>query len=333
MTPKKQPRSPAFMPAILARLAPQLGAKVIYEPEFQIAGRIIFPNGRSSYFWHNKFNLNSVSSSRIAQDKAYAGHFLREAGFRVPATRSFYSPRFCAHTGHADDLDAACRHAAARGYPVFLKPNKGSQGVGVDLVHSETELRAAAGQIFRTEPVLLVQERIVGRESRLVVLDGEVISAYRRFPLTITGDGVQTIDQLLAAKQAAFIASGRDTVLRPADPRIDAELARAGLRRETILPAGQPLTLLHVANLCCGGDVQDFTEAIPAPMAATAIAATRALDLRFAGVDLIEVDDLALRSSYVILEINSAPGLDNYASDADALYLKVLRAIERGPIP
>ena len=49
-------------------------------------------------------------------------------------------------------------------------------------------------------------------------------------------------------------------------------------------------------------------------------------------------DATAPVGEYSVLEINSAPGLDHYAAhgpahDAhiDALYLKVLQAIERGP--
>ena len=53
------------MVAILKRIAPALGAEVLFEPEFRIVGRIRFRNGRQSFFWHNKFNLNSVSAARI----------------------------------------------------------------------------------------------------------------------------------------------------------------------------------------------------------------------------------------------------------------------------
>ena len=61
------------------------------------------------------------------------------------------------------------------------------------------------------------------------------------------------------------------------------------------------------------------------------------MGLRLCGVDIITKDITASANNYIILEINGAPGLDNYASigaaqadTVDGLYLKVLKALERG---
>ncbi len=67
-----------------------------------------------------------------------------------------------------------------------------------------------------------------------------------------------------------------------------------------------------------------------------AINITRDMGLRMCGVDIISQGDIrAPFRDYVIIEINSAPGLDNYASlganqqsRVDELYLKVLQALE-----
>ena len=103
------------MPEILGRLAPALGAQVLFEPEFRIVGHIRFPNGRQSFFWHNKFNLNPVSSARIAQDKGYSAFFLRAAGIRVPATQTFFRNDFRRRIRSKRGLAAACAFAARVG--------------------------------------------------------------------------------------------------------------------------------------------------------------------------------------------------------------------------
>ncbi len=56
------------MPEILARTAARLGAEVLLEPGYGFVGLIRFPNGRKSFFWDNKFNLNPISSVKICQD-------------------------------------------------------------------------------------------------------------------------------------------------------------------------------------------------------------------------------------------------------------------------
>ncbi len=326
------------MPAILARLAPLFGAEVTLEPEFRIVGCIRFPNGRQSYFWHNKFNLNSVSAARIAADKGYTVFFLESFGFRVPRTRTFFREDFRRHLGSKCGLSAAYRYARELGWPVYLKPCRRSQGEGIALATKRSEFYDAARSIFRRDRTLLVQERCCGRDYRLVVLDGDVISAYERVPLTVIGDGGSTIAELLNEKQRDFDAEGRDTTIPVSDPRLGAMLRRQRLRLASVLPRGHAVRLLEVANLSCGGTSIDITEQLHSDINNLAGKIAAALDLRFAGVDLLTADATQPLGDYVVLEVNSAPGLDHYGGSGpehegriDALYKRVLEAISKGP--
>lgn len=332
------PDGAPFMPDILGRLAPAMGAQVLFEPEFRIVGQIRFPNGRQSFFWHNKFNLNPVSSARIAQDKGYAGFFLRAAGICVPETQTFFRADFHRRIRSPRGLAAACAFAAQVGWPVYLKPCRGSQGDGIELAANASELRAAARRILVREKTVLVQKACPGRDYRLVVLDGEVISAYERVPLAVTGDGQSSIRQLLERRQREFTASGRDTRMDLSDRRLGAFLRRQKLRLSSVLSRGREVRLLEVANLSCGGDSVEVTRRVHRTFKALAARVARALDLRFAGVDLLTADIAQPLRDYVVLEVNSAPGLDHYAAagprhvaHVDRLYRKVLAAVARGP--
>jgi glutathione synthase/RimK-type ligase-like ATP-grasp enzyme len=60
------------------------------------------------------------------------------------------------------------------------------------------------------------------------------------------------------------------------------------------------------------------------------------MGLRFCGVDIITSDITQPIRDYVVIEINGAPGLDNYASigakqamAVEGLYLTVLKALEK----
>ncbi len=327
----------AFMPAILRRLVPKLGARLVLEPEHGFVGAVHFANGKRSLFWDNKFDLNPVSSVKIAQDKGYTHFFLAEGGFRVPRERSVFAKVFHRHLAQPRGLASAAEFAKEVGYPVFVKAVRRSQGELVFQADSRLELLARLREIFRVDRMALVQEACVGRDYRLVVLDGEVISAYQRVPLTVTGDGRQTMRQLLEARQAAFVKAGRDTVIPWRDPRLKHGMEKHGMTWRSVAPAGRKVVLLAVSNLSLGGDTIDITDRLDASVAALAVRVAQHLCLRFCGVDIVMADATAPLGDYRILEVNSAPGLDHYAHSGrrqqklvDGLYLKVLRAVERG---
>ena len=105
-----------------------------------------------------------------------------------------------------------------------------------------------------------------------------------------------------------------------------------------MLPRGRQVRLLEVANLSCGGDSVEITRRVHRSFKALAARVAKALDLRFAGVDLLTADITLPLQEYVVLEVNSAPGLDHYAAAGprhvahiDRLYREVLAAGARGP--
>ena len=165
-----------------------------------------------------------------------------------------------------------------------------------------------------------------------------MISAYERIPLHVTGDGHSNVIELLDDLQNTFRIQGRDTVLDTTDPRLADTLRRQGLRLKSVIPTGQKVVLMPAANLSCGGTTVEITDSFHRSVAQLAAAVADAMDLRFVGIDLLMNDATQALKKYTILEVNSAPGLDHYGSHGpkheahiDALYLKVLKAIQRGP--
>ena len=100
-----------FMRETLARLAVRLGAEITFEPEYGFVGLIIFPNGRRTFFWDNKFNLNPLSSVKIAQDKGYTNFFLKSLGYSVPIEKTFFSRRFRRHLSESRGIGDAYRYS------------------------------------------------------------------------------------------------------------------------------------------------------------------------------------------------------------------------------
>ena len=327
----------SFVSEIICRVAPLIGAKVLIEPEYGFVGQITFTNGKRVLFRDRNFNINPLASSEIARDKAYADFFLRLYGYRTIESQTFFSKSRNQRIRIKRTIDDGFSYAKKLGLPVILKPNNLSQGTLVTKVYTKKEYFAAARKILQRTPVMLVQEFCEGFDYRIVVLDKEVISAYQRIPLFVVGDGKSTIRKLLLKKQAVFNRTGRDTEIDVDDFRIAQKLRRQNFKLTSIPARGKNLFLLDNANLSTGGDAVDVTDEIHADYKRLAVQITRDMGLRMCGVDIITSNDIRNRMrEYVIIEINSAPGLDNYASigneqkgRVDELYLKVLRALER----
>jgi D-alanine-D-alanine ligase-like ATP-grasp enzyme len=308
-----------FASLLIAEIAPQLGIAVELEPEFQFAGELVFPNGRRRIFRNTNFNINPAGSAEIAKDKGYTKFFLRKAGINVPQGRAFFSDGLNANlsAGSRRGIAEAAAYARELGYPLYVKPNNLSQGLLVAKVYDEPRLVEMAQAITVKTPVFLLEEPCAGRDYRVVVLGGKVISAYERVPLAVTGDGVSTVDGLLEQAKSALAGAGRpNSEIDLTDVRIDIKLESEGLARDSVVPAGVSVRLLDNANLSTGGQSVDVTEGIHPAFAGLAAQACQALGLRFAGIDIICEDLCAdpARQSWAVIEVNAAPGLDNYAA-------------------
>ena len=332
-------RESLILGEILQKIAPKIGATVFLEPEWGIVGQITFKSGRRSYFKYNTLDINPVGASDIAKDKGYSYFFMERLGYPiVPGSKTFFSDQWAKAIGSDhQDIDAAYRHAQTLGFPVIVKPNSGSQGTGVSLVHNKREFYAAVRAIFKSDRIVLVQRPVRGKDYRLVVLDEKVISAYERIPLNVIGNGKSTIGNLLKKKEQAFIASSRDTRINADDPRIGIKLKHQGFNLESVPIKGQRVFLLDNANLSAGGDSIDVIGTVHPEFERLAVRLTLDMGLRLCGVDIMVEGDISRKPEiYWILEINAAPGLDHYAKIGKAqekivedLYMQVLKSIER----
>jgi len=336
----KKTSSIPFLAELLPRIAPKIGAKVLIEPKWKHVGQILFKNGKKKYFRHSSIDLNSMGAMEIAQDKDYAKFFMKKLGFPTIEGKTFYSYTWAKAIGSKDDLEKAFKYAEKIGFPVIVKPNSKSQGVGVSLIFNREEFYTAMKDIFTYEKVVLVERVVCGRDYRIVVLDDKVLSAYERIPLSILGDGKSSIKNLLLKKQIEFKKSGRDTFLNIDDQRIYRKLEHGGLTFDFVPKKEEKIFLLDNANLSTGGDSRDVTNKIHDDWKKLATKLTKEMGLRFCGVDLMIDGDITKpilsAKNYWVIEINSAPGLDHYAKSGaeqekivENLYLEVLKGMER----
>jgi len=327
-----------YLSKLLLKLASKVGAKVVLEPEWGYAGQIIYKNGVVRSLRMYSLDLNHIASADIAKDKDYAKFFMSKHGYPVAAGTTIFEKDWAKTLKSKRNISYAPKVARKLDYPVIVKPNSKSQGVDVILVWSDRELKRALLKVFKGDPVALLEKYLPGHDYRIVVLDGEIISAYERIALSVVGDGKHSILTLLKQKQKIFIKNGRDTRINFNDVRIKMKLARAGYLMKSILPLGKQVFLLDNANLSTGGDAVDVTRTIHPGFKKIAFQLTKDMGLRIAGVDIMltrgDITKNPKKCKYYIIEINAAPGLDHYVTTGvrqrkivEAMYLKILRAL------
>ncbi|MGE0133424.1 MAG: cyanophycin synthetase [Blastocatellales bacterium] len=241
----------------------------------------------------------------IASDKELTKTLLRDAGIEVP------------HGILALSEAEAVEALENIGAPVVVKPYNMSQGKGVSLnLTTPAQVEQAYRIAKQYAPKVVVEQQFIGRDYRVLVINGKVAAASERVPACVTGDGQRTIAELIEATNR-HPARGEDHERPLTKIKIDQEAMEYLRRRDMSVNQrpmeGEVVYLRECANLSTGGTARDVTDLIHPKIAAMCERAARVIGLDVCGIDLI-LDDIAepLRPNNVdngIVEINAAPGL------------------------
>ncbi|NJO01766.1 MAG: cyanophycin synthetase, partial [Bacteroidia bacterium] len=205
------------------------------------------------------FDRDSRLDSDFTTRKDDCKAFLGTLGFPVPR-------------GHVvTRLSEALEVAELIGYPVVVKPVAGHKGIGVTAhILSPAELEFACDKAVDAIPLdqpvrLIVESHIIGTDFRLLCVEGRFVAAVERHPPSVTGDGLSTIQQLVAKENASPARS--DTPTSPLgkiqlDDAMSTYLAEQNLTMESIPAPGYRVYLRKVANLSAGGVSYDATRTI-----------------------------------------------------------------------
>jgi GNAT-family acetyltransferase (TIGR03103 family) len=242
--------------------------------------------------------LTHAVAFRRCDDKLLTRRVLMDAGLHVPPGR--------VSTSDADDV-AFLRHHGE----IVVKPRRGEQGWGVTVgvVDEDGLVRAVAAAREVADDVLL--ERCHhGADLRIVVIGGEVVAASERRPPRVTGDGRQTVAELVVELGEARARATHGAANLALDDLTRDVVAAAGHSLDDVLPDGAELTVRRTANVHTGGTIDDVTDELHPELGAVAVRAAAALDIPVLGLDLIVPSPSG--TEYVIIEGNEQPGLANH---------------------
>jgi cyanophycin synthetase len=245
----------------------------------------------------------SAIAEGIAQDKQITKTLLKAVGVPVPYGRE------------VSDAQDAWSAAEAIGLPVTVKPLDGSKGRGVTvhLTSREDVMDAYAAASVESSNVL-VEEFVTGKDYRLLIVGNKLVAAAHREPAHIMGDGIHTVQDLIARENANPLRGDYHALPLskiPVDAVSQHLLAEQGLTLASVPPSGTKVLLRRNANLSTGGTAVDVTDQVHPEIARAAQDAARAVGLDVAGVDIV-VQDLGSpleEQKGAVVEVNAAPGL------------------------
>lgn len=252
---------------------------------------------------HSRPSEITAEAQTVVDNKYRTSELLREAGVPVPDSQLFNL--------HTSTFEQIREHADDFGYPVVLKPLRGSRGQGVFAnITSEPELHSAYEHLRRTHKSrqVVLEKHQQGNDFRAYVVGDQLVAACQRIPANVTGDGVSTVQDLIRRKNKdrrnnPFLSRG----LIKADYEIESYLKSRGYNYETVPGVNEYLPLRQKANASAGGDVIDVTNALPSTIRDAAVQAVRAIPgLPSGGVDILwDPSSPDPTNAFAIIEINS----------------------------
>jgi hypothetical protein len=254
---------------------------------------ISFAAGRCAWY-----PQNNATAASLATDKYFANIVLERAGVPTLGGRYFFlHDRHRAHRPPGHERGDALDYFKALGACAFAKPLTGSRGDFAQAIHGETAFLKYLDEVARYYDSVLIQPIVSGSETRIFLLDDEVVYCANKQPPSLVGDGSSTIGDLLAVHNAALRSRG----LSSAAPAAGGDDCLG-----MVLPSGERWQIPGRMNFSAGGSM--VLEHPRAGSAALARRAAAALGLRVAAVDLftdIDGDADAVR----VIEVNSNPSI------------------------
>lgn len=280
--------------------------------QFEILDRdknfISLDNGRKTEFimQATKTSIDNYSSILLMEDKQITKNILAKHKLNVPTGKQY------------NDYSLASKdYEFFKDSPIVIKPNSTNFGIGITILKenkSEELYKRALEIAFQEDKNVLIEDFFEGEEYRFFVIGDEVEAILKRVPANVKGDGKFSIRKLVTLKnQNPIRGKGYRTPLEKISLGEAEEifLKTQELDFESIPQKDQIIYLRENSNISTGGDSIDFTDEMHHSYKEIAVAATKALNVKITGLDMIvrNISDSAANSNYTIIELNFNPAI------------------------
>ncbi|MBQ6145369.1 MAG: bifunctional glutamate--cysteine ligase GshA/glutathione synthetase GshB [Lactococcus sp.] len=248
----------------------------------------------------NITHFDSALSHALMGNKIVTKAILNTAGIQVPSGFEFH------------DLNDALRHFDQLPSAFVVKPKSTNYGIGISIFKETTtqaDYEEAVKIAFENDDAIIVETYAHGTEFRFYVQNGEVLAVLERFPANVVGDGVHSIQQLVAIKNTDIRRGEHHRTPLEKIKLGDVErltLSLQGFDVQSVPKAQERVFLRENSNVSTGGDSIDRTEQVSDYYKAIAVKVAHALDVTITGVDII-IPDASQKGPYFVIEANQNP--------------------------
>ena len=258
---------------------------------------------KTTFIRGNATELESAISHKIAGDKFLVSQILARHELPVPPAACFT----------LSNIKEACDYFRKMKKPAVVKPRRGtSGGTGITAgIESFAHFKRAFYEAALYDRYILVEEFVNGENIRLLMLDNRLLSAVRRVPAYVTGDGKSAIKQLITRVNRERAASTAYPRLWPIQINSDLllTLKRQNLTLNSVLPDKKTVFVKTLSNGHQGGVVEEVTKITHRDFIELSVKALKLCKVKFGGVDFItpDISQPYLQSGGYINEINTTP--------------------------
>ncbi len=220
------------------------------------------------------------------------------------------------------DLPDAIRKV---GYPLVFKPLDGNHGRGASInVKTDDAAKAAFEYAKNYSRKVIIEKFITGYDFRVLVIDHKMVAAALRVPAHVTGNGLQTIQELINKEnEDPRRGYGHENVLTEISVDRDTLdlLEKKNYTLESIPAGGEIVYLKSTANLSTGGTSIDVTDLVHPQNVFICERISRVIGLDICGIDIMaeNLTQPLTENGGVVLEVNAAPGFRMHLAPSEGL--------------
>ncbi|WP_297516998.1 cyanophycin synthetase [Flavobacterium sp.] len=211
------------------------------------------------------------------------------------------------------------------GFPIVIKPLDGNHGKGASInVQNLDDAKAGLAHAKNYSRRVIVEKFITGFDFRVLVIDNKLVAAALREPAHVKGDGVNTIQQLIAeTNKDPRRGYGHENVLTEITVDRDTTdlLTKKGYDLNTVPAKDEIVYLKSTANLSTGGTSVDVTDMMHPENIFLCERIARVIGLDVCGIDIMapNLTQPLKETGGCILEVNAAPGFRMHLAPSEGL--------------
>lgn len=192
------------------------------------------------------------------------------------------------------------------GQNYICKPLDSTNGIGVELdIDSLEKISWYYENYKQLNTRFLLEEYAAGKDLRIQVIDGKIVAACIREPAFVTGNGENTIRELMDIRQAVMTSQNPNNRLE-VDEATDELLKKQALKLDDIPKKNRHVRLKYVSNIAQGGLPIDVTDEIHEVFHRWAADLSAYLGTGYMGLDFMTTSHIENPHTHTkILEINA----------------------------